>query len=208
MFIKTSDSTHRMKGSKKDKVYSSIRGFFSKHPLIKFSAIFVLIIAYGLYAARSHGLKNGFLISFLSWSFFVLCTPVADAGILIDLPMRLITGIKMLYSEMMVWTIAISLNIFVHTYDRTLYQKTILLSLFKHIIDNPFPYWLIILLSALGTYLSVYVADKLVNPKIKKKKHLEFLNKYKIHIFVFIFLIVLVIYDFLLNNLGVKIPLI
>ncbi len=97
----------------KNKMFSSIKKEFDEHPIIKFVSIIVLIIVYFLFVSKSHGIKDGFVISILSWSFFVLCTPIADAGILIDFPMRLITGIKMIYSEMIVWTIAISINIFV-----------------------------------------------------------------------------------------------
>jgi len=132
----------------KNKLFSSIRKVFDEHPIIKFISVLILIIFYFLFASKSHGIKNGFLISILTWSFFVLCTPIADAGILIDFPMRLITGIKMIYSEIIVWVIAISLNLFMFFNNQKIYDKTILLSLFKHIIDTPFPYWAIIILSA------------------------------------------------------------
>jgi hypothetical protein len=184
-----------------------IRNFFEKHPLIKFISIVVLIIVYFLFASRSHGIKNGFIISMISWSFFVLCTPIADAGILIDFPMRLITGIKMIYSEIIVWLIAISLNLFMFFNNPNMYDKTILLSLFKHIIDTPFPYWIIIILSAIGTFLSIYIADNIVDTKKPKKKYPNFLMRYKIIIFIFLIILVIILYDFLLNKLGVQIPL-
>ena len=192
----------------KDKIYKSIRKFFNKHPIVKFSGVIILLIAYILFAAKSHGLKDGITISLLTWSFFVLCTPIADGGILLDFPLRLITGIKMIYSELMVWIIAISLNMFTYLHNPAIYQKTMLLSLFKHIIDNPFPYWFIFFISAIGTYLSIYIGDIIINPKVKEKKHISFLIKYKIYIFAFIIIIILTVYGFLLKNLGINIPLI
>lgn len=194
-----------MKG--KDKVYASIRKAFDEHPVIKFSLVIAVIAIYFIFAAHSHGVKDGALISILSWSFFVLCTPIADGGILIDFPMRLITGIKMIYSEMIVWTVAISLNIFVHILYPAIYGKTILLLLFKQILDMPFPYWSIIILSALGTYLSLYIADNLVDSHKHRKKHLSFIIKHKIVIFLSIIVFIVIVYDFLLNTLGVHIPL-
>jgi hypothetical protein len=188
-------------------IYLDIRLFFHKHPGVRFVVVLMLIIAYALYIGKSNGLKDGFLISFLTWSFFVLCTPIADAGILIDLPMRIVANVKMIYSEIAVWVIAILLNIFTYFYNPSIYENTIILSLFKHIIDKPFPYFIVIILSAFGTFLSIYVADSFFNPKIKKKESFEFLSKYKIYIFIFIFILILVVYDFLLNKLGINIPL-
>lgn len=169
-----------------------------------------MILAYFIFAAHKYGARDGLLISFLSWSFFVLCTPIADAGILIDFPMNLITGIKMVYSEMIVWTIAITLNLITYFTNPAIYSKTILLSLFHEILKNPFPYWIVILISAMGTFLSVYIADNFVNPKRKKdsEKHTSFLIRHKIIIFIFLVTIVILTYNFLLTKLGVKIPLI
>jgi hypothetical protein len=56
-----------------------------RHILIKFLLVlFVFIIYFGFIA-----LKDGFYVTILTWSFFVLCTPVADAGFLLDFPFRL-----------------------------------------------------------------------------------------------------------------------
>ena len=192
----------------KVKIFSSIKKLFDKHPIIKFGSILILVIVYFLFASRSHGIKDGFLISIITWSFFVLCTPIADGGMLIDFPIRLITGIKMIYSEIVVWIIAGSLNFFVIINNPSIYDKTILLSLFKHIIETPFPYGMIIILSLIGTFLSIYIADDLINPKKQKKKYSKFLVRYKITIFIFLILMVIILYDFLLNKLGVQIPLI
>ncbi|MDA3836902.1 MAG: hypothetical protein PF542_04735 [Nanoarchaeota archaeon] len=194
--------------STKEKVFSTIRKTFDKHPIIKFISIILLIVAYSLFVSKSHGIREGLLVSTLTWSFFVLCTPIADAGILIDFPMRLITGIKMIYSEIIVWVIAIGLNIFVFLNYQNTYNTTILLSLFKKILIQPFPYWSIIILSAIGTFFSVYIADNFTDSKKGTKTHTSFLIKHKIIIFTFLIIFVIFIYDFLLNSLGVQIPLI
>ncbi len=189
-------------------MFSSTKKWFNNHPVIKFISILLVIIVYFLFASKTHGAKDGFAISVLTWSFFVLCTPIADAGILIDLPIRLITGIKMIYSEVVVWIVAIIINIFMLFSAPAIYDKTIVLSLFKHIINNPFPYWIIIILSGVGTFLSIYIADNLVDSGRKKKKYSSFLMRHRIIIFVFLVILIIVLYDFLLNKLGVHIPLI
>jgi len=192
----------------KNKLFLSIRNAFDGHPTIKFISILFLIIFYFLFASKSYGIKDGFVISILTWSFFVLCTPIADAGILIDFPMRLITGIKMIYSEIIVWIIAIFINVVMFFSNPNIYDKALLLSLLKHIIDTPFPYWAIIILSAAGTFLSVDIADSFINTKKSKKVNSNFLMKYKIIIFILLILLIIILYDFLLNKLGVQIPLI
>lgn len=192
----------------KNKIFSSIRKKFDEHPVIRFISVIIIIIIYFIFATYSHGIKDGLTISLLTWTFFVLCTPVADAGILIDFPIRLVTGIKMIYSEIIVWFIAIIINIFLLTNNPETYDNTIILSLFKHILDTPFPYWIIIILSGVGTFLSIYIADNIVDNKKVKKKHSNYLIKHKIIIFTFLIILIIIAYDLLLNKLGIHIPLI
>ena len=200
--------TYRHLFKNKNKIFSSIRKMFNKHPIIKFASVLILVVTYFLFATKSHGTKDGFIISILSWSFFVFCTPIADAGILIDFPIRLISGIKMIYSEMIVWVIAININFYTFFNNPSIYDKTILLSLFKHIISTPFPYWGIIILSAIGTFLSIHMGDNLVNFKKQKIRHQSLLTKYKIIVFIFLIVLIILLYNFLLHKLGIQIPLI
>jgi len=190
----------------KNNIFFSIRKTFDEHSVIKFISIIVLLLVYFLFASRTHGIKDGLTISILTWSFFVLCTPVASAGILVDFPMRLITGIKMMYSEITVWIVAIFLNIFMVFNNSNAYSKTSLLSLFKHIIDTPYPYWIIMILSGFGTFLSIYIADNLID--FKKKKPSNFLIKYRVAIFIFLIVLIVVYYNILLNKLGVNFSLV
>lgn len=196
------------KKSKKDRILSDIKHTFDAHPLLRFLSILLIIVGYGFYVSQSQGYKSGFLISVLTWSFFVLCTPIADAGILIDLPIRLVTGLKMIYSEIIVWTVAISLNFFVLANSPQIYEQTIVLTLFKYILKNPIPYWLLIVLSCVGTFFSLYIADTIIDPKKQSKQHKSFLKKHKIIISLFLVVLVIAIYDMLLNKLGIDIPLV
>jgi len=189
---------------RKNKILSETRDVFDKHPVIKFITMLGIILVYFFFVSRSHGIKEGFWISILTWSFFVLGTPFPDAGILVDFPIRLISGIKMIYSEVVVTVVAIIITIFTFFEMPLIYNGTALLSLFKQILSNPFPYWLIIILSSIGTFLLLYLVDNLVDSK--KKKHLSFLVKHKTKIFVFLSIIIIIIYYILLNRLGVNIP--
>ena len=85
---------------------------------------YLRVFFYFAFISYKYGLEQGFFVSLLTWSFFVLCTPVADAGFLIDFPLRLITKIKMFYAEIFVWLFAISLNFYAFFLKPKIYNKT------------------------------------------------------------------------------------
>ena len=181
-----------------------------KHSLIRYFLLISILIIYLLFVSYKFGAANGLLVTILSWSFFVFCTPIADAGFILDFPIRLIIGIRMIYSEIIVWVIALLVNIFALTFHSELYNKTLILKLFHYVISQPFPYGGIILLSAVGTFLSVYFCDELIDVSTHKqrKKYHRHINIYKIILFIFIITLILILYNFLLIKLGIKIPLI
>ncbi len=174
--------------------------------LIKFLLVLMLFLLYLFFVSVKYGLKEGFLIALLTWSFFVFCTPIADAGFLFDFPVRVLLKIKMVFSEILVWTFAFLLNIYALIFKKEVYNKTLLLKLFYFIITHPFPYWLIIVLSFLGTFLSVYFADELLNVVEHKERMKYFLHyeKYKIILFIFLISFILLLYKFLLHELGIN----
>ncbi len=182
-----------------------------EHPMIRFFIVFVFLLGYFIFTSFKFGMDQGFLISLLTWSFFVLCTPIADAGVLFDLPLRIFLGVRMIFSELFVWLFAISLNIVSLLIFPSIYDATIILSLFQYILSHPLPYWGIVLLSALGTFMSVLFGDELIDvaSEQKDKRHHHKNHKAKHHLLLFIFLIILVLilYDFLLHKLGIAIPL-
>lgn len=175
--------------------------------LVKFLLVIALLLAYFCFVIVKFGATDGILVTALTWSFFVLCTPIADAGFLIDFPLRLITKIRMLFSELLVWTIAISLNIAVFVSNPEVYGHTTLLSFFHQILARPIPFWGIIVISALGTFVSIQFGDELVDTVKHHERLLYHKHKKKHHliIMVFIFAISFVLYDLLLKQLGVDI---
>lgn len=179
-----------------------------RHILGKFLLLAAVLVGYFAFVSWQYGVTDGFSITWLTWSFFVLCTPIADAGFLIDFPTRLILNLRMIFSETMVWMIAISLNIYNYFFHPELYAKTELLKLFKHILDQPLPFWIIILLSALGTFLSVRFGDELWDVARHKDRtfHKKHVLKWRVIFMVTLIVLVLVAYNFLLKSLGVAVP--
>jgi len=196
------------KSSSKIKPHHFIKHETKRKVLLKFTLVLFVFLGYFIFIAQKYGIQQGFFVSILSWSFFVLCTPVADAGFLLDFPIRLITKIQMFTSEIFVWIVAISLNSYTFFVHPEIYAKTELLSFFKHILEQPVPFWIIILLSATGTFISIKFGDELLD----KAKHIErshyHKNKKWFRFLMMFFLITLtiILYDFLLKKLGVSLP--
>jgi len=159
-----------------EKLYKSITIEFHRHPIIKFIVLIIIILAYLTLSMIKFGGKEGALVSAVTWSFFVLCTPIADAGFMLDLPTRILTGLKMIYSEIIVWTIAILINISTIILSPAVYQDTIILSMFKQILLNPIPFWGIIILSGSGTFFSLLFADEIIDVAYEKNKNLNIIK--------------------------------
>lgn len=178
-----------------------------RETLIKFILLLTVLITYFFYLSYKYGFETGGIVSALTWSFFVLCTPIADAGFLLDFPIRLLFGIRMMLSEIIVWTIAISLNIFTLNFHSEYYKTTFLTSLFHKILTTPYPYWSIILLSCLGTFLSLYFGDEMLDVMQHKdcKKQHKHGFKYKVIATIGLFLLIIFAYYNLLDGLGIDI---
>lgn len=177
-----------------------------KELLARYVAALIILTIYTIYLLYRFG-PNGISLSLITWSGFVMATPIADGGIIIDLPIRLLTKLKMIYSEIIVWAIAISLNIYYLTTDPAIYQKTAINNTFYQILSNPWPNWLIILISVLGTFLSLYFGDELLDviEHSQRKKYRKFKNWQKLIWAVFVALIFYFFYIYLLGLFNLKI---
>jgi hypothetical protein len=175
---------------------------------IKFVLLLALLLGYFAYLSYEYGLATGGIVAAITWSFFVLCTPVADAGFLLDFPIRLLFGIRMLISEIIVWIVAIGINAYSLIFNESMYDTIILTSLFKKIILTPYPYWSIILLSGFGTFLSIYFGDEMLDvirhrDRVKYHQHAF---KLKIIAVIGLFLLIFLSYYYLLESLNIHIP--
>ena len=178
-----------------------------RYSLNKFFIILLIVFSYFIFVSFKFGIRDGFMVTLLTWSFFVFCTPIADAGFLLDFPLRLLTGIRMLLSELGVWTFALIINLFCLGFIPKVYEKTILLKLFKQILLHPIPYWSIILISALGTFMSVYFGDELLDvaKHVEREKYHKHKFKYGIIVILFLFILIFLLYEHLLIELGIRI---
>ncbi|PIR01443.1 MAG: hypothetical protein COV66_01395 [Nitrospinae bacterium CG11_big_fil_rev_8_21_14_0_20_45_15] len=171
----------------------------------KFILLCALLLGYFSYLSYQYNFVTGGIASALTWTFFVLCTPIADAGFLIDFPLRLLFGVRMLISEMVVWALAISINTISLLYFAEYYQTTVLTQLLHTILTVPFPYWGVILLSVAGTFLSIQFADELMD--VLHHRDREFFHKHSFkHEIIIIVFFIFIIYGYykLIASLGIE----
>ena len=180
-----------------------------RHALGRFLILLIIITAYLFWMVWRFGARGGVEVTLLTWSFFVFCTPIADAGFLVAFPTRLFLKIRMLTSQIYVFFIALLLDIYFFIFQPEIFQKTFLLKVFQKIIEKPWPYWIIILLSILGTFFSIYFGDELFDTalhkqRVKFKKHRL---KHRLIIAAFLFVATVILYEMLIKNLGINISL-
>jgi hypothetical protein len=173
--------------------------------MVKFTLLVALLACYFGYLSYTYDFLTGGVASALTWSFFVLCTPVADAGFLLDFPLRVLFGIRMVISEIAVWVIAITLNIVSLAWFPFYYSKTLLTSVLHQILIHPWPYWGIVGLSGIGTFLSIRFGDELMDVAKHSERSLFHQHGLKFEIVVIVFLIVIVYaYYRLIASLGIE----
>jgi len=179
-----------------------------REQIYKFLLLLAVLVGYFLFLSWKYDLATGGIVSALTWSFFVLCTPVADAGFLIDFPVRLITGLRMFLCELIVWAIAIALNIATVTLSPESYDKTFLTSLLYKIITTPWPYWSIVVLCAVGTFLSIRFGDEMMDVFAHKDRNFHHKHSFKFSLIAMAALALLVIWAYyhLIESLGIKLP--
>lgn len=177
-----------------------------KQSVIKFCLLLLIIIGYFIYISSKFSLETGFMITLIVWSFFVLATPIADAGFLISFPLRVLYGVRMFVSGIYVWLSSVLINIFAIIFSPESYELTFLTSLAKKIITTPYPYWLIIILSTIGSFLSLKFGDELIDIASHKDRELYHKHGFKLEIIIFATILILIIFGYyhLLDSLGIE----
>ena len=178
-----------------------------KHGLKKFFLLVLVLLAYAIFVVTKFGIAEGFSATFLTWAFFVLCTPIADAGFLVDFPVRLILGLRMFISELVVWGIAITGSLLFLFINPDAFSSIGILHLFHTVLTEPWPLWGLIIISAAGTFLSIRTGDDVYEfIKIKKSHaHISALQKKRLIIELSMFVIALLAYVTLLTLTGIEI---
>ncbi|WP_321389304.1 hypothetical protein [Emcibacter sp.] len=176
-----------------------------KQALIKFILLCLILATYVAYLSHEYGLMTGGMAALLTWSFFVLCTPIADAGFLLDFPLRLLFGIRMIFSELVVWSIAIGLNLYSLTFRPQNYDTTVVTRLLHHILTHPWPYWSVVALSCAGTFLSIRFGDELMDVIHHRERAFFHSHAFKHELIMVVFFVVVIFgYYEMIASLGLE----
>lgn len=134
-----------------------------RESLMRFFALIILLVAYFGYMSWKFDASTGAWVSVLSWSFFVLCTPIADGGFIVAFPIRLLFGTRMLITQIVVWVVALGMNITALIVSPTSFEHTALTRLLHTILVTPWPDWSILGISLAGTLISIWFGDEMID---------------------------------------------
>ena len=152
--------------------------------------MFILLMIFFIFY---NGFYKGCIKSLFIWSFFVICTPIPEAGLLISLPLKRYFGLKMDLSQIAVSLLACIIIFYFYCIEQKIIKNNLIGNLFIGIMN--YKYYSIILLSIVSSVLTSNLLDNIIN---------HFINKDEInHLYlkigtIFIFIL---IYIYLLNNL-------
>lgn len=179
-----------------------------KETLLKFIALVSILVVYFIYMSWKYDASTGFGVTLLTWSFFVLCTPVADGGFILAFPIRLLFNIKMSITQVVLWFVALGINVFMLQMMPETYDLTFLGKLLKHILSEPYPYWSILIISASGTFLSIFFGDEMMDVVSHKERTLSHRHgfKYRTVLVLGFAILTIIAYYYLLSSLNITLP--
>lgn len=179
-----------------------------RESLWRFAVLMVLLVGYFGYMSWKFDASTGAVLAVLSWSFFVLCTPVADGGFVVAFPIRLLFGVRMMVTQIVVWFVAVGVNVVGVLVWPGSYEDTALTRLLYSILTTAWPNWSILVISLAGTMFSIWFGDEMidvVDHSMRKKQHRHGF-KHKMVMIVGFGVLTVVAYYQILSNLGISIP--
>lgn len=131
----------------------------TKFRYIKFFIALSLGSLYASFQVLTHGPITGLYLALLSWSFFILCIPAAHGSIIFGVPIRLFRH-KPFFTQPFVWVFAFILNAITITFSPIVYTLTLPAHLLLRMIENPYPCWLVFVISAIGTLYPILIGNE------------------------------------------------
>jgi len=179
-----------------------------RESLWRFLILLLLLVGYFGYMSWKFDASTGALLALLSWSFFVLCTPIADGGFVVAFPVRLLFGVRMVTTQIVVWVLALGINIIAVSVVPKTYSQTALTDVLYSILTTPWPNWSVLAISLAGTLLSIWFGDEMIDvtSHSMRKKHHRHGFKHKVLLVVGFGLLTFFAYTHVLAGLGIEIP--
>lgn len=179
-----------------------------RESLWRFLILVLLLAVYFGYMSWKFDASTGALLALLSWSFFVLCTPIADGGFIVAFPVRLLFGTRMVITQIVVWVLALVINITAVSMDADAYSKTAITGVLYSILTTPWPNWSVLLISLAGTMLSIWFGDEMIDVtahSMRKKQHRHGF-KHRILLVAGFGVLTIIAYYHVIAGLGIDIP--
>lgn len=146
-----------------------------------------------------NGYVKGCVMGIFTWAFFIICTPIPEAGLLITLPLKRYFNISIHISQIFVSLIALSILSYLYLNENKTINKCILGKLFIFLIN--YKYYSVIIISILCSIFTSEFIDNIIDNYINKEK----INNIHFKLGFIAFLII--IYSILMNSLINKINL-
>lgn len=118
---------------------------------------FVSVLAI-IYTVIYKGVKNGLLISLFSWCFFMVVTPMPEAGIMFTVPLKYMTKIPLEKGHVIISAFAVAIVFAFYTFGHNIVKETTVSELFTYIMNNRL-YHMILLSIASSVIMSKFLND-------------------------------------------------
>ncbi|MBA6326502.1 hypothetical protein H4J46_00790 [Colwellia sp. MB02u-6] len=76
----------------------------------------------------------------------------------------------MTYTQIVLWFVALDINFYMFSQHSNIYDLAFFTKLLKHILFEPYPYWSILLISAVVTFLSIFFGDEIMDAAAHKDR--------------------------------------
>ena len=169
----------------------------NKTYLYIYDVIVILFILLFIFFIFYNGLYKGTIKSLFIWAFFVLCTPVPEAGLLISLPVKRYFNIRMDICQTFVSLLALFMIFYFYYTDKKVINTNFIGKLFNGLVK--YNYYIIMILSVISSILTSNLIDNIINYYIFDDNINHLYLKSSI-IFIFV-----IIYFYLLNQLIDKV---
>ncbi|MCF7799493.1 hypothetical protein K9L05_02770 [Candidatus Babeliales bacterium] len=138
-------------------------------PGFKFFLILIFLSFIALCFTAKLSITGSIQSTLLVWSFYILCFPANHGKIFLGVPFKFITKKTLYYPQIFLWSSAAILNIFTYFFSPWVYFNTLITHLLFQIIYSPWPGWLIIFISFLGTFYKFFVGYQNFNKYLSHK---------------------------------------
>ena len=152
-----------------------------------------LLIFYIIY----NGYVKGCIMGLFVWAFFIVSTPIPEAGLLVSLPLKRYLNISIHISQTFVSLLALFVIYYLYFNEYKTINKCIIGKLFTSL--NNFKYYSIIIISIICSIFTSEFIDNIIDNYINKEK-INYIH-FKLGFIAFL----IIIYSFLMNSLINKI---